>query len=66
MTIFRKLFSLNADTDSVVVLDFHIDHKDPIVAKRAATMEEKRQAAKAWLGEKWILHPVNKIENCVK
>jgi hypothetical protein len=28
------------------------------------SLDEKRAAALAYLGEKWILHPANKVQKC--
>ena len=61
MNIFSKFFSLDDDTDKVILADFHLDPNNEINIKRAKANDVKRAAAKAWLGKKWIGHPVNRV-----
>ena len=51
----RKLASINSHHDAVIVGDF------PCLPEAWQRNQEKIEAAKASLGERYILHPANRV-----
>ena len=42
------------------------DLSHPSLDERAERLEEKAKAAKQYLGENWVLHPINAVTRRVK
>jgi hypothetical protein len=43
----------------MIQIDYETARRRAWLGASTETMEQKRQAAIAWLGERWVLHPAN-------